>query len=140
MLVSPAVKKRRVRSSQDEGEEGQGDVGESLPPNQLNLFSGFSFLLTQRSKDDKHYGEVPSLSLSLTPPLYILHPTTIVVYMYIYTCHVSKRLRFHPSSQGWPPECPIHTMFVCCALRVSLLGLGFLPLFSSSAITLAPCM
>ena len=51
--------------------------------------------------------------------------TTIIIYM----CK-----GFCPSSPGWATECPIHTVF---ALWVSLSGLGFLPFFSSSAITLA---
>jgi hypothetical protein len=63
VLVSPAVKKRRMRPSQDEGEESLSDVTESLPPNQRNLFEGFSFLLTHRPKEDKHYATPPNEKL-----------------------------------------------------------------------------
>ena len=68
VLVSPAVKKRRMRPSQDEGEESLSDVTESLPPNQRNLFEGFSFLLTHRPKEDKHYGKGFPPPLPLPPP------------------------------------------------------------------------
>ena len=55
ILVSPVVKKRRVRSHQDEGEgEGsQGGMAETYPH---DLFDGYSFLLTKRTKEDKHLG------------------------------------------------------------------------------------
>ena len=46
-----------------------------------------------------------------------------------------RSLTYHPSSQGWAHECPTVGLFVL--YRCSLLGLGFLPFFCSSATTLA---
>ena len=53
VLVSPAPKRRCVLS--EEREEGEGE--EDTPSDsQLGLFEGLSFLLTMRSKEDKHFG------------------------------------------------------------------------------------
>ena len=69
VLVSPVVKKRRVHSSpaseereEEQEQEQEREDDEKVLHNQLNLFDGFSFLLTQRTKEDRHLGET-SLSL-----------------------------------------------------------------------------
>ena len=51
-----------------------------------------------------------------------------------------RSLTHRPSSHGWAPECSAHFIlcwFVCTLWVYSLLGLGFLPFFSSSTTTLA---
>ena len=61
---SPAVKRSCVRDDEEEEEE------EELTHSQRKLFLGFSFLITQRTKDDRHLGTVhTTLSLPLSLPL-----------------------------------------------------------------------
>ena len=71
VLVSPVVKKRRVHSSlaseeREEEEEQEREDDDKVLQNQLNLFDGFSFLLTQRTKEDRHLGGTLSLCFTCT--------------------------------------------------------------------------
>ena len=75
LSVSPAVKRQRGCSLYEEVNgvrEEEEELGEEDTPtdNQKNLFNGFSFLLTLRTKEDRHLGRSylsPLLFLSLPP-------------------------------------------------------------------------
>ena len=54
---SPASKKRRIHT------QSVGKEEEEVPPNQRNLFDGYTFLLTQRTKEDRHLGKPSSILL-----------------------------------------------------------------------------
>ena len=75
--VSPAVKRQRGCSLYEEvngvREEEEVLGEEDTPPdNQKNLFCGFSFLLTLRTKEDRHLGKSYFYPFSLS-----LHPSPL---------------------------------------------------------------
>lgn len=80
--VTPAVKRQRGCSLYEEvnGErEGEEELseGDTLPANQQNLFDGLSFLLTLRTKEDRHLRKSAYLcSLSNNFSNYISFPSS----------------------------------------------------------------
>ena len=85
VLHSPSVKKRRINTHYDsrtgEKEEEERD---SLPSNQQNLFNGLSFLLTHRTKEDKHLGIHVYMCLHVIYMLFLFITTLYVIINFIY--------------------------------------------------------